>query len=136
MTDAVQFVADRVLPLLPEGQRLESLSLHPTCSSTQLGANDALTTIGAAVAHQVHVPVDWGCCGFAGDRGMLHPERPPPRPQPRPPRSELATTAPTPPATGPVSRDVPRDRPELPTPARAARGSHPTCVLTMLQLLV
>ncbi len=74
VTDAVQFVADRVLPLLPEGQRLESLSLHPTCSSTQLGANDALTTIGAAVAHQVHVPVDWGCCGFAGDRGMLHPE--------------------------------------------------------------
>ncbi len=74
VTDAVQFVADRVLPLLPEGQRLESLSLHPTCSSTQLGANEALTKIGAAVAHQVHVPVDWGCCGFAGDRGMLHPE--------------------------------------------------------------
>ena len=72
--DAVQFVADRVLPLLPEGERLESLSLHPTCSSMQLGANDALTTIGAAVARQVHVPVDWGCCGFAGDRGMLHPE--------------------------------------------------------------
>ena len=33
-----------------------------------------MTKIGAAVAHQVHVPVDWGCCGFAGDRGMLHPE--------------------------------------------------------------
>jgi D-lactate dehydrogenase len=22
----------------------------------------------------VNVPVDWGCCAFAGDRGMLHPE--------------------------------------------------------------
>jgi D-lactate dehydrogenase len=20
------------------------------------------------------IPADWGCCGFAGDRGMLHPE--------------------------------------------------------------
>ena len=20
------------------------------------------------------MPDDWGCCGFAGDRGMLHPE--------------------------------------------------------------
>lgn len=74
VTDAVQFVADWVLPLLPEGERLKSLSLHPTCSSTRLGSNDALTKIGAAVAREVHLPVDWGCCGFAGDRGMLHPE--------------------------------------------------------------
>ncbi|CAB4964340.1 unannotated protein [freshwater metagenome] len=22
----------------------------------------------------VEVPTDWGCCGFAGDRGLLHPE--------------------------------------------------------------
>ena len=29
---------------------------------------------GRAVAAEVTVPVDWGCCGFAGDRGLLHPE--------------------------------------------------------------
>ena len=28
----------------------------------------------AAVATEVVVPDDWGCCAFAGDRGMLHPE--------------------------------------------------------------
>ncbi len=72
--DAVQFVAERVLPLLPPGERLESLSLHPTCSSTRLGANDALMDVARAVAREVHVPMSWGCCGFAGDRGMLHPE--------------------------------------------------------------
>jgi D-lactate dehydrogenase len=72
--DAVQFVADRVLPLLPVNERLDSLTLHPTCSSLQLGANDALTRVADAVAGQVHVPVSWACCGFAGDRGMLHPE--------------------------------------------------------------
>ncbi len=27
-----------------------------------------------AVADDVTVPLDWGCCAFAGDRGMLHPE--------------------------------------------------------------
>jgi len=26
------------------------------------------------VADRVDVPENWGCCGFAGDRGMLHPE--------------------------------------------------------------
>ena len=27
-----------------------------------------------AVADEVFVPDSWGCCAFAGDRGMLHPE--------------------------------------------------------------
>ena len=26
------------------------------------------------MAERVEVPTDWGCCGFAGDRGLLHPE--------------------------------------------------------------
>ena len=72
--DAVQFVAERVLPLLGAGERLDSLSLHPTCSSTRIDANGALMDVARAVAREVHVPMSWGCCGFAGDRGMLHPE--------------------------------------------------------------
>jgi D-lactate dehydrogenase len=72
--DAVQFVAERVLPLLPAAHKLPRLALHPTCSSVQLGIDDALLAVGQAVAEVVHIPVDWGCCGFAGDRGMLHPE--------------------------------------------------------------
>ena len=74
VVDAVQFVAERVLPLLAAGERLESLSLHPTCSSTRIDANGALMEVARAVARDVHVPMSWGCCGFAGDRGMLHPE--------------------------------------------------------------
>ena len=72
--DAVEFVAQRVLPALPGGERLGSLVLHPTCSSTRMGLNPALATVAAAVADDVRVPDDWGCCAFAGDRGMLHPE--------------------------------------------------------------
>ncbi|HEY1099459.1 MAG TPA: (Fe-S)-binding protein [Myxococcota bacterium] len=74
VVDAVAFVASDVLPHLPAGSRLPSLTLHPTCSSVRAGITGALTTVARAVADEVVVPDDWGCCAFAGDRGMLHPE--------------------------------------------------------------
>lgn len=55
-------------------RKIDSVTLHPTCSSTQLGINSDLVTVAEAVADQVNLPLDWGCCAFAGDRGMLHPE--------------------------------------------------------------
>ena len=72
--DAVDFAAERILPLLPEHERIASLVIHPTCSSTRLGINPALSSVAAAVADAVSILDDWGCCAFAGDRGMLHPE--------------------------------------------------------------
>ncbi len=73
--DAVEFTATELLPLLDGGwDQVESLALHPTCSSQRMGLNPALVTVAAAVAKTVHIPSSWGCCGFAGDRGMLHPE--------------------------------------------------------------
>jgi len=48
--------------------------LHPTCSSAGLGLDPALHRVAAAAAAEVDVPDDWGCCAFAGDRGLLHPE--------------------------------------------------------------
>ena len=72
--DAVQFIADDVLPQLPTPVKIPSLAIHPTCSSTHLGSNPALMQIAAHIAQRVTVPDDWGCCAFAGDRGMLHPE--------------------------------------------------------------
>jgi D-lactate dehydrogenase len=74
VVDAVQFVDEVVLDRLPAGERVASLTLHPTCSSARMGINPALTRVAAAAAVEVHVPEDWGCCAFAGDRGMLHPE--------------------------------------------------------------
>lgn len=72
--DAVTLLAERVLPALGDHPKVASLTVHPTCSSTQLGTNDALLAVARAAADDVVVPLDWGCCGFAGDRGMLHPE--------------------------------------------------------------
>jgi D-lactate dehydrogenase len=72
--DAVKFVDELILATLTVTAPVGSLALHPTCSSTQLGTNDALSRIAEAIAAEVVVPDDWGCCAFAGDRGMLHPE--------------------------------------------------------------
>ncbi|WP_019179598.1 FAD-binding and (Fe-S)-binding domain-containing protein [Microbacterium yannicii] len=72
--DAVQFVDEVVLDRLPARGRVASLTLHPTCSSTRMGINDALTRVASAAAEEVLLPEEWGCCAFAGDRGMLHPE--------------------------------------------------------------
>ncbi|MCW4457461.1 FAD-binding and (Fe-S)-binding domain-containing protein [Microbacterium sp. MPKO10] len=56
------------------GRKLRRVAVHPTCATEAIGATSALTDIAEAVADEAYVPVDWGCCGFAGDRGMLHPE--------------------------------------------------------------
>jgi len=72
--DAVQFTADRLLPLLEIPVRLPSLALHPTCSTVHLGLGAALNAVAQATAVDVSIPHDWGCCAFAGDRGLLHPE--------------------------------------------------------------
>lgn len=74
VVDAVQFTAERIVPVLGTYTRMESLTLHPTCSSTRLNLNSALQVVASAVANQVETPPNWGCCAFAGDRGMLHPE--------------------------------------------------------------
>ncbi|MFF0869693.1 FAD-binding and (Fe-S)-binding domain-containing protein [Nonomuraea sp. NPDC003560] len=74
VVDAVAFTAEHVLPRLPQARRLPSLALHPTCSSTRLGLDAAVTRLAEAVAEQVVIPDGWQCCGFAGDRGLLHPE--------------------------------------------------------------
>ena len=72
--DAVTFTAEHVLPRLDPGAPLETLAVHPTCSSVHLGITEDLLSVAKACAREVTVPVSWGCCGYAGDRGMLHPE--------------------------------------------------------------
>jgi len=74
IVDAVDFAVERLLPALSVHATLEKLVVHPTCSSTRAGSNHNLMALAAAVAMTATVPDDWGCCAFAGDRGMLHPE--------------------------------------------------------------
>lgn len=72
--DAITFTHQTLLPRLPSPTRRPSITVHPTCSTTRLGITADLLGLAGTVADSVEVPADWGCCGFAGDRGLLHPE--------------------------------------------------------------
>jgi D-lactate dehydrogenase len=72
--DAVDFTERLLLPRLVVTRKLESVALHPTCSSEHLGVTGPMQRIAEAISGRAVIPDDWGCCAFAGDRGMLHPE--------------------------------------------------------------
>ena len=71
--DSIEWAA-RLLPDLAVAERVGTAVVHPTCSGAQLGVNAALVEVAGALADDVVVPESAGCCGFAGDRGLLHPE--------------------------------------------------------------
>jgi len=72
--DAIEFVHDELLPKLAIKSKSHSVALHPVCSVTKMGIGAKLETIARACSEQVTVPLDAGCCAFAGDRGFLFPE--------------------------------------------------------------
>ena len=77
VVDALTFARRVLLPRLRVTRPVASVTVHPTCSSTHLGATEDLVAVAQACVADpadVHVPVSWGCCAYAGDRGMLHPE--------------------------------------------------------------
>ena len=72
--DAIEFVHDELLPKLAVKTKSRSVALHPVCSVTKMGIGSKLEGIARACSEQVIVPLEAGCCGFAGDRGFLFPE--------------------------------------------------------------
>ncbi|MFW0169789.1 FAD-binding and (Fe-S)-binding domain-containing protein [Rothia sp. P4278] len=72
--DSVEFAADRLLTALTVTGPIASLALHPTCSVTHLGIASKFVQVAQAISPDAVVPQAWGCCAYAGDRGMLHPE--------------------------------------------------------------
>jgi D-lactate dehydrogenase len=74
--DSIAWAHDRLLPALEVSRRVGSVAVHPTCSVNQMGLRRKLEAIADALADEVVVPAAASCCGFAGDRGLLHPELP------------------------------------------------------------
>jgi len=74
IVDALELVAKQMLPRLTVTAPVASIALHPTCSNQRRSTTPALEAIARFLSDDVTLPVAWGCCGFAGDRGMLHPE--------------------------------------------------------------
>jgi D-lactate dehydrogenase len=72
--DSVAWAHDRLLPWLDVGEKVGSVTAHPTCASRHLGLSHRLEALAGALAEDVFVPPTATCCGFAGDRGISHPE--------------------------------------------------------------
>ncbi|PRQ12040.1 FAD-binding oxidoreductase [Corynebacterium sp. 13CS0277] len=72
--DIVEWLRDEVAEALTFTTHFDAVAVHPTCSTTHMGINDALTDLVRLCTTDVVVPDGTSCCGTAGDRGLLHPE--------------------------------------------------------------
>ncbi len=74
--DSIAWAHDRLLPDLEVRARLGTVAVHPTCATRHLGLTRQLESLAQSLADHVFTPPSATCCGFAGDRGFLHPELP------------------------------------------------------------
>jgi D-lactate dehydrogenase len=72
--DSVAWAHDRLLPGLEVVAKVGAATIHPTCATHRQGHAGRLGALAAALAEDVYVPPTGTCCGFAGDRGISHPE--------------------------------------------------------------
>lgn len=72
--DGIEFLHDYVLPQLDIHPLEEDVILHPNCSARKLGLDSRLMGIAQRCVRTATVPLNLGCCAFAGDRGLLYPE--------------------------------------------------------------
>ncbi len=72
--DSIAWAHDRLLPALTVRRKVAAAAVHPSCSTQHLKVAPKLQAIAAALADEAVTPGSAGCCGFAGDRGFLHPE--------------------------------------------------------------
>jgi D-lactate dehydrogenase len=74
LLDSIEFLHDYVLPKLDIQPMKEEVILHPNCSARKLGLEARMLSIAKQCAASATVPLNLGCCAFAGDRGLLFPE--------------------------------------------------------------
>ena len=72
--DSVAWAHDRLLPGLEVTGKVDAAAIHPTCATHRQGHALRLGALAAQIADDVYLPPTGTCCGFAGDRGITHPE--------------------------------------------------------------
>jgi len=74
VVDSIEWAHDELLERLEIRERAGRVAVHPPCASRHLGLAGKLEVLARALAEEVDVATVATCCGFAGDRGLLHPE--------------------------------------------------------------
>ncbi len=72
--DMVEYLHDEILDKLSLEHVQDKVVLHVTCSSRRMDLGEKMRAIAERCAREVIIPIDTGCCGFAGDRGLQIPE--------------------------------------------------------------
>jgi D-lactate dehydrogenase len=72
--DSVAWAHDRLLSKLEIAGKVGSATVHPTCATRHMGLAPRLRALAGSLAEEVYVAPSATCCGFAGDRGITHPE--------------------------------------------------------------
>ena len=50
------------------------ITVHITCSMRKMGLQNMVENLAKLCSSNVYIPEDIGCCAFAGDKGLTHPE--------------------------------------------------------------
>ncbi len=72
--DSAEFVWEKMRDRLEFVQSDTPIAIHLTCSTRKMGIEVAVEGLARLCSTNVLVPEGVGCCGFAGDKGMTHPE--------------------------------------------------------------
>jgi D-lactate dehydrogenase len=71
--EPAEFIHDFLMEKLAFEKKSGAVAVHVTCSTSKMGLGPKLQAVAQACAHKVVVPPT-GCCAFAGDKGLTHPE--------------------------------------------------------------
>jgi len=74
--DGIEFAAERVVPGLALQPLAGPVALHPVCSVQKMNLSGRLQGLAERCAETAVIPINAGCCGFAGDRGFRLPALP------------------------------------------------------------
>jgi len=73
--DVVAFAAEYLISRWKQPvKKKDRVVLHPACSVRKMKLTEQLIKVAAFCANNVIVPDHAGCCGMAGDRGLMIPE--------------------------------------------------------------
>ena len=72
--DSTEFIYEFLMDKLTIHKIDETITIHPTCSTTKMDIVDKMKAIAEACVTNVIIPKEVTCCGFAGDRGFTFPE--------------------------------------------------------------
>ena len=72
--ESAEFVWEFLRDRLAFTQTDTPIALHLTCSTKLMKLDKTIFNLASLCSTNVFIPEGVGCCGFAGDKGMTHPE--------------------------------------------------------------